>query len=566
MPRNAKLLTGFLMVLAFTGLRAQKVPSIRETLRSLRNDPVVASISWPDTGTIKCATSYMLALRLRWNQLAPGSRFALSQIVQRPALQTSRLSPSGKFRIHYDTAGGNQPALISNNADIPGTFEAYIDSAAAILDHVWTYEIDTLGYDPPPSDGTDGGGPEYDVYVVALNSGDFGYTDGPISNAVPNGTCQRFPSYIVIDNDYLGLRTPGMAGLEVTCAHEFHHAIQLGAYGYWTDRDFYFNELTSSWMEDVVYTDVNDYYYDVAAYFRGFRDAQGFPLSFTFYGPGYLGYERSLFAHYLSRRYGRDIMRQIWTGIRLAPFLRSAQAVFSQHASDWNLEFATFSYWNYFTADRADTRSFYPEGDHYPRFLPNFSVDFSGATATISSGGYPLSTAMYEFHVPGDSVTVISANTDLDAAVAGDNNPRSFEATLSRGILTIPHVSLADGYNVGTSAADMNAWRSFYLLSSTKTDIEKVRLQASPNPFRLAQASELMLPLSGIASTSASVYFLTSSLMIAYSGDFPIRNQFGNQFVSIPSSAIRSQLNSGVYFIVAKVAGNEYRWKVAIVR
>ena len=75
-----------------------------------------------------------------------------------------------------------------------------------------------------------------------------------------------------------------------------------------------------------------------------------------------------------------------------------------------------------------------------------------------------------------------------------------------------------------------------------------------------------MLPLSGMNSSSASVYFLTSSLMLAYSGEFPVKDQYGNQFISVPSSAIQSRLNSGVYFVIAKVGGNEFRWKVAIIR
>jgi hypothetical protein len=289
-------------------------------------------------------------------------------------------------------------------------------------------------------------------------------------------------------------------------------------------------------------------------------------LSFTYSSDSFRGYERSIWAHFLAKRFGREIVREIWTGIRAEPFLQSAQAVFAQHGTDWNTEFATFTYWNYFTADRADAVHYYPEGSHYPRFLPNFSADFSGATTTISAGAYPLSSAMYEFHLAQDTVTVIAANTDVEAAISLDNSPRSYEVDLSRGMLPIPHVALSNGYNVGTVAADPSKWHSFYLLSSTRSDIAKVRLQPSPNPFRMAQASELMLPLSGTSSSSASVYFLTNSLTLAYSGVFQVKNQFGNQFISVPSSAIQSHLNSGVYFVVAKVAGSEFRWKVAIVR
>jgi hypothetical protein len=493
--------------------------------------------------------------------------------MQRPTLQTSRLSLSGRFRLHYDTLGFNQPALIASGQDVPNTVNAYVDSVAAILDYVWTYEIDTLGYDPPLQDGTQGGGPEYDVYIEDLGPGVFGYTDWDPNDpaAVVNGGDVRYPTYMAIDNDFLGLRTPGMDGLRVTCAHEFHHAIQIGSYGMWTENDFYFNELTSSWMEDVVYTHVNDYYFDVVNYFQGFRDSQGFPLSFTFYDrASFAGYERSILGHFLAKRFGRDIMKEIWRGIRSEPFILSARDVFARHGTDWNTEFSLFTYWNYFTADRADTVRFYPEGRYYPRFTPNFTTDFSSSTntSTIISGAYPLSSSMFEFHLlqQHDTVTVIVANTDVDAILANDNATRPLELDLTKGLLAVPHVTLANGYNAGISTTDASKWRTFYTLSSTKNDIAKLNLQASPNPFRITEASQLLLPLNGVAGSKANVYFLSSSLTMQYSGEFDVENQFGNQFIAVPSNEIRSRLSSGIYFVIAKIADSEYRWKVAIIR
>jgi hypothetical protein len=570
MARAGRLIMALVLMLLGTNTHAQQISSLRQTMRSLQNDPAIRSIAIPDTGTIKCGTPYFLAIRLRWNLLAPQSRAKLLQVLQRPTLQTSRLSPSGRFRIHYDTVGTNQPALIANGQDLPNTYEAYVDSVASILDYVWTYEIDTLRYEPPPSDGSDGGGPEYDVYVEALGYGVFGGTDGPYEDAVANGTSQRFPTWMVIDNDFLTVRTPGMNGLKVTCAHEFHHAIQIGAYGFWTESDFYFNELTSSWMEDVVYTQVNDYYYDVVNYFQGFKDSQGFPLSFTYYNrASYAGYERSIFGHFLAKRYGRDIMKEIWTGMRTEPFIQSARDDFAHHGTDWNTEFSQFTYWNYFTADR-DTVGFYPEGKYYPRFQPNFSTDFSQGTntSTISSGAYPLSSSMFEFHLlqQQDTVTAIVANTDVDALLAGDNNIRQLEIDLTKGILSIPHVLLDDGYSAGISTAEPNKWRSYYTLSSTKSDIPKLKLQASPNPYRLAESSQLLLPLNAVTGSRATVYFLSSSLTLQYSGEFDVKSQFGNQFIAVPSFAIRSRLSTGIYFVVAKIADSEFTWKVAIIQ
>lgn len=585
MRKCTSLITGLIVFLTGQFATAQQGNSFREVLRSLSDDPALESLVPPETGTIKCGTPYRLAIHSRWNSLTPQSRARLMQVMQRPTLQTSKLSPSGRFRVHFDTTNinFNQPALIAAGQDVPNSYNAYIDSVMAILDHVWTYEIDTLGYGPPLHDGSEGGGPEYDVYVQELGTYLFGYTDWDPNDpaSIVNGGNRRYPTYMVIDNDFLGMRTPGMDGLKVTCAHEFHHAIQIGSYGMWTENDFYFNELTSSWMEDVVYTQVNDYYYDVERYFStanaqpgvpsGFRDTQGYPLSFTYYNPStYGGYERSIFGHFLAKRYGRDMMKEIWQGISIEPFLLSARDAFARRASNWNTEFALFTYWNYFTGDRADTVRFYSEGNHYPRFDPNITADFSSNTNTcsISSGGYPLSSGMYEFHLlrQQDTVTAIAANVELDAALAGDNAVRQLQLELTKGVLSIPHVTLANGYNAGIANTDPNKWRIFYTLSSTRSDIVKLNLQASPNPLRLSDASQLLLPLNGASATKANVYFLSSSLTLQYSAQFDVENQFGNQYIAVPTSQLRSRLTSGIYFVVAKIADGEFTWKIAVIR
>ncbi len=567
MPAHGRYAVVIVILFLRISLHAQQIGHLRQTIRSLQNDPAMQSIVLPDSGTVKCATPYLLAVHSRWNLLSPQSKEGLSRVMQRPTLQTSTLSPSGRFRIHFDTTGANQPALIAAGQDVPNTTKAYVDSVAKVLDYVWTYEIDTLGYDPPPPDGIEGGGPEFDVYVEDLGPGEFGYTDWLDADAIPTPYNTRFPTFIVMDNDFLGLRTSGMNGLKVTCAHEFHHAIQIGAYGLWSESDFYFNELTSSWMEDVVYTQVNDYYYDVINYFQGFRDSQGFPLSFTYYNrASFAGYERSIFGHFLAKRYGRDIMKEIWTGMRTEPFIESARDDFARHATDWNTEFSQFTYWNFFTADRADTLKFYPEGNHYPRFLPNFSATFSGNSSSIMSGAYVLSSSMFEFRLPQDTLTAIIANTDFNAAFNQDNAAKQLEIDLTKGELTIPHVALANGYTIGISTAEPNKWRTFYTLASTETDIPKLKLQASPNPLRLTEASQLLLPLNGAISSKATVFFLSSSLTLQYSGDFDVVNQSGNQFIVVPTYVVRSRLKSGVYFVVAKSVGNEFTWKIAVIQ
>ena len=86
----------------------------------------------------------------------------------RPLNDTSVVSPSGKFRIHFDTTNvnGNQPFLYDANGQrIPNSTRAYVDSVAQVCDHVYHVEVDSFGYPPPPSDSGVGGGNEYDIYI-----------------------------------------------------------------------------------------------------------------------------------------------------------------------------------------------------------------------------------------------------------------------------------------------------------------------------------------------------------------------------------------------------------------
>jgi hypothetical protein len=39
-----------------------------------------------------------------------------------------------------------------------------------------------------------------------------------------------------------------------------------------------------------------------------------------------------------------------------------------------------------------------------------------------------------------------------------------------------------------------------------------------------------------------------------------------NWVITVPSSELKSNLSSGIYFVIAKTKNNEYRWKVAVIR
>ena len=510
-------------------------------VHSIKHPSLQVAASDKSYQDVKCGFSTLAQVINRWQEFSQAQQAELSALMKTDVMQCDTIA--GHFHIFYDTTGINEPALLDNNNQrISGTAKTYIHSVAQIFNHVWDIEIDQMGYSAPPFES---GQSYYNIYVE--NIGDYGDT-WKIPPQI-NGTDipPRYFSYITVDNDYQEFATRGINGLKVTAAHEFHHAIQIGSYGYW-DNDVYAYELTSTWFEDVVYTEVNDYYNYLPDYFRGFSSGLSFNSS------SYGGYERCIFAHYLAKVYTADIMRDIWTGMRTQPFLESTDSVLVNRGSGLQSAFAEFTKWNYYTWDRADTVNYYPEGNHYPRFQPLQNIDFYNTTSTTTGNVEPLSSSMYEFDLSNDTITAVIANVDMNNAILRNTTPQNITVTLSSGLTT------------SISVDTPSSWRSFFIQSSTRTSVVRQDLSPAPNPFRLAVAPWLKLPINQDAAKSAQVFFFTSSFKLVYSGYLNVGNEDGFRAIVVPTSEVKSKLSSGIYFILAKTVNSDYKWKVAVIQ
>jgi hypothetical protein len=464
---------------------------------------------------------------------------------------------------------------LNNTSRIPDSHEEYVDSALAILERAWDQQVGDLGYDAPPSDGGKGGGPEYDFYILSQPVGTFAETiweDDDLVSASPN---ERYATYTLIDNDYLGYRTPGLDGLRISCVHDFFHAIQIGSYGLWntpTKSDLYFYELTSTWMEEVLYDDVDDYLFEVTDYLttatgRGFRNFRNQALSFTTYGfPwGYKGYERCLFAVFLEAKFGRSAIRDIWSGMKTEPFLQAIDAALKRRGTDFAREYAWFGFWNYYTADRADTLRYYPEGHLYPRIEPHVRMPYNGFYATIASEGMPLSEQHFEFFGGGDTIHAAIVNTNTAGGSSANSVPASLGLTASNTEQGGMKQVLSDGTYMSLMVERSPDWRTLYLLTSTATDA-RASGAASPNPLSLGRMPVLTLPVDETSGPTASVWILSPSLDLVYSRDFPVEDQFGRRVVLISSTELQSSISTGIHFVVVRVGDKEFTWKVAIVQ
>ena len=126
--------------------------------------------------------------------------------------QTSVLSPSTHFRIHYDIndENGGVPADITDVSPVNGIPD-YIDAVGAIADSAYYVLVEVMGYDSEPSDGD-----EYDIYVISYSTGSYGHCVHEGSNG---------SSYLKIDNDYLGYasnfgQTP-LEIMQISVVHEY---------------------------------------------------------------------------------------------------------------------------------------------------------------------------------------------------------------------------------------------------------------------------------------------------------------------------------------------------------
>ena len=298
---------------------------------------------------VKSGTSLASEVRAAWSELSPSAKTVLTPFFsRRDDLPEKHLSESGRFLIHYTLSGINEVSA----EDVDGNeVPDYVDEVAAAFDSAYVLEVEELGYRKPIDDG-DGA---WDVYVLNM-SGVYGYTypDIRVGSAY---TC-----YLEIDNNYEDsfYPTQGLDALRVTAAHEFFHVIHFSYYGlggleWWM-------EISSTWMEDVAYDEVNDYYHYLF-YFFDYPDKR-----LDTKNNGY-EYGACIFAHYLAKRFGPEVIRDIWEDIGasgqtdMRPFNRVLGRKISGGMESAMKEFAV---WNYFTGSRARPGRYYPEAAEYP--------------------------------------------------------------------------------------------------------------------------------------------------------------------------------------------------------
>lgn len=323
--------------------------------------------------TIKCGTSILRDVQTNLREMNDTDQQFFSQYLSRPNLPFSYISPEGLFKLHYTLSGFSAvPRYDTDQSGIPD----FIEEAARSFENSYHIQIDTLGYKVPPSD-FDVDGPEIDVYFQ--NIGDYGRTiyETEISSTPSND----FASYMVLDNDYAesSYFSKGLDGMRVTAAHELFHVIQLGYH--FRDMDTGFLEMSSVWMEERVYDEINDYY----QYLSTFLLSTNLPLA---YSNGNQEYGSSIFLIFIEEAFSEDIIRKTWEFIPNMHSMNSLNSALMEINSSLPEAFVQFGIWNYFTENRTNELKFYEEAENYPKILINPLISFQNDTTIVDSSRY----------------------------------------------------------------------------------------------------------------------------------------------------------------------------------
>lgn len=515
---------------------------------------------------IKCGTPIWIAGH------APGAsdkeRQLLAQLRcdSREVKQRNLLTANGHFRIHFDVTGVDSVSI--RDANVNGVPD-FIDSVDYYLELAWNVEIGEYGYTPPPADNA-GPGPEVDVLVCDLSGAYYGYAIPEYGRPTGPNTVSGF---LVLDNDYKGYPTPGIPGLRVTTAHEFHHIVQFSSYRNDLSQASIY-EATSVWFERKVHPEIDD--------FRQYSDSlivfpQNYGFSTNATQTTVTGYAHVLYLEYLEKRYDRNVVRRVWEEFRTrATEWDALDAALISRGGNLATSYCEFAEWAYRSGDRADT-AFLPDAAKYPTMRAIITLPFDGDPISIPSNLLPLSFGLYRVALPRrgsilrDTVDILVTNSRTDF---GKGTP-----ALPKDRFTIV-VSEQDG--TGMKPLRGQADSVFYRIddpasvscSKIVVDGRPVVLFASrpsPQPFVVDGAERLVIPVpdNGELINSASLNIYSSSMRpvvtVRQSGLAGANNLVG--VVWDGRNSVRELVGTGVYVYELEINGSTYSvGKIAVVR
>lgn len=258
---------------------------------------------------------------------------------------------------HWVETTADAPDLTDADADdVPDWVEGPV---AGTFETVWQRVVTDLGYRAPVADDRGGDGtarnrPKLDVYLADIADIAYGYcTSDKVGPTGPS------PAYCVVDNDFAEFSGQPLQDLQVTAAHEFFHTVQ---YAYDAAEDTWLMEGTATWIEDVVFDEIDDNLQFLASSPLTYP---GVPLDFAGNDLNSFGfrYGNWVFWQYLTEQVGDPgLVREVWQRA-------AADRVYSLRAVDQALRARGHEFAGLFAdfgAANRQARQTYTDGDRYP--------------------------------------------------------------------------------------------------------------------------------------------------------------------------------------------------------
>ena len=509
------------------------------------------NISTESPEHIKCAFGIASEVVKNLDRYTGEQRQLLKTLLDRPTKQKSLVSPSGFFRIHYDTTGSDIP-----NYDTSLNADENAMQVGIAADSAYNFEVNYLGYPPPPGDGSDGGDNKLDIYITSLSA----YGGTTPERSLGN---QKYTSYIEIHYDFQGsgFATHGLDAMRVTVAHEFHHTIQVGNYtGDKYDVDGFFYEMTSTSMEEFVYNSVNDYYAYMKSYFNNPNR-----IFNSFRAGTNDGYDLAVWNIFLKDKFGYDIIKKQWEMFPNMRALTAIQSSLLNQSSSLSESLNEFGIWTFFTDYRAVPGKYFEEATNYPlirlslssSYIPNSPIVID---STIKASSNNFLAIVNSSVSPHDTLVVVITNSDYASADDNPNKIYNFDYTLGPGSSNGSEM-LTDRYYAKFNVDQPILWSVSEILNNqvirqngtiytpiTTGD----ELLAYPNPFHYSQQGQIVIEVpdtKGESKADFNVY--TSAMELVYSGTLTFINK--NELKWNVGS---SKLASGVYIYAVKI-GNK---------
>ena len=339
----------------------------------------------------ECVTDSFVTLAKNWHNLPAMYRQELKPIFLRPGLPGSFFGDielpekfsTPHFRLHYTRVGPHAPPLedFHPRNGVPD----YVDLCADAMERAYHLQIDLMGFKAPYIDfwaAQNGGDHRYDVYLFtfpALGIATADWFEGRVL-----ATALTVAPYFMINSriyDYVG-KAEGIRYLQTTCTHEFQHGVQFGYNAY---MPTWFMEASATWIESVTYdggriddgdtlpdpdepneTDAYNYYiYQLQRWFL-------IPDISLESRIGDHEYGSVIWALYMAERFGYDIIRQFYGNTTDGSYreMGNFYDVFTDNGTTLAEAFKTFTVWNYFTHNRANTATDIPGYKFAHRFPP----------------------------------------------------------------------------------------------------------------------------------------------------------------------------------------------------